>query len=214
MNHRDTSAPERVASALRRELLSGVIPAGERIKEDAVSERFQVGRHTAGAALTILTERRLLVHVRNHGASVPALGPDLVNEIFDCRAALELSALRLALYRRSNLSAVTKAGEGLERLPPDAPWQTATEAHQLIHRSILHAANNARIIDAYSACEDEMQLLFVALKLDFSAGRLAQLHRTMLDTFAVGGDEAIAALDHDIQVNGRETLLARLATVI
>lgn len=207
----DLSAPEKVAAIIRDEILGGELPAGARVKEDAIARRFGVGRHTSRAAIRSLTERRLLVHVRNHGATVPIPHRAYVDEVFDYRTALEISALRLALRADHDFAAVEDAVEALEALPPDAPWRQATETHQKVHRAIVDSAGNQRLADAYSACEDEMQLLFVALRPDFSAPQLAALHRVMFEELKAGGDRATTALDLDIQVNGRETLLHRLS---
>lgn len=214
MGDRTVSVPESVALTLREEILSGALAAGERVKEESVEEQFSIGRHTARAALSLLVERGLLTHVRNHGASVPRPTDALVDEVFDYRTALELSALRLALGRGTDFGPVVEAAELLESLPPDAPWRQATAAHQRLHHAIVEVAGNGRLLQAYEKCEDELELLMVSLKPDYSARRLAELHRALVDAIiaAKGGDGsgALDALEYDIRM-GRDSLHRRLA---
>lgn len=212
MGDRTISAPETVALTLREEILSGAVAAGERVKEESVEEQYSVGRHTARAALSLLVERGLLTHVRNHGASVPRPTDALVDEVFDYRTALELSALRLGLARNADFGPIVAAAELLESLPHDAPWRQATAAHQKLHHAIVEVAGNSRLLQAYAKCEDELELLMVSLTPDYSAGQLAELHRNLVDAILAAGnvEEALTALEYDIQM-GRDSLHRRLA---
>lgn len=66
----EQTAPERVARALRDELLDGAHPVGTRFREEDLAERFDVGRHTIRAGLRLLVERGRVIHEPNRGAVV------------------------------------------------------------------------------------------------------------------------------------------------
>jgi DNA-binding GntR family transcriptional regulator len=204
------SAPERVAALLRDELFEGTLPPGTRLREDELCEQFDVGRHTARAALRLLVDRGLIVHERNRGASVPELTRERIDELFGFRTVLELGSLRLALGQGADLSTVDAAVRELEALPERASWRELTEVHGRIHHAIVVAANNDHLLDAYARCEDELRVLLGVLRPDFSTRRLAVLHRHLLDQLLIGGDVAVQALTDDLELSGRAALLQAL----
>ena len=204
------SAPERVADTLREEVLDGVLPPGERLREEALCERFGVGRHTVRAALNILVGAGLVVHERHRGASVRPLTRARIDESFDFRNAVELGSLRLALARGADLSPVEDAVRELESLPESTPWRQLIECHGRIHHEIVGAAGNAPLLRAYRSCEDELQLLLAVVRPDFSAQRLARLHRRLMDDLRRGGEIAVQALTDDLERSGRAAVLHAL----
>lgn len=203
--------PEVVAATLRDEVLDGVLLPGARLREEKLCERFGVGRHSVRAALRLLAAAGLVVHERNRGASVRQLSRARIDESFDFRLALELGSLRLALARGADLTPVEEAVQALEALPEDTPWRQLTECHGHIHHEIVRAAGNDRVLRAYRSCEDELQLLFAVIRPDFSARRLAALHRELMDGLQLGGEKALQALEDDLERSGRAAVLHALA---
>ena len=209
--HSSPSTPEVVAAALRDEVLDGLLPPGARLREEGLCERFGVGRHSARAALRLLVAAGLVVHERHRGATVRPLSRARIDESFDFRLALELGSLRLALARDADLTPVELAVQELEALPAHTPWRQLTECHGRIHHEIVRAAGNERLLAAYRSCEDELQLLFAVIRLDFSAQRLARLHRQLVDALRLGGEVALQALEDDLERSGRAAVLHALA---
>lgn len=209
----EQTVPERVARALRDELLDGAHPVGTRFREEDLAERFDVGRHTIRAALRLLVERGLVVHERNRGAVVAPLSKRRIDEIFDYRRVLELGALRIALAAGADLSPVLAEVDRLEALAaqtPNPPWSELTRAHSAIHRAIVAAAGNRHLLDGYERCEDEVRLLLTFVRPDYDAARLAAVHRELVGKLQQGGEAAADALTEDIDHQGRAALLAAL----
>ncbi|MEU0793386.1 GntR family transcriptional regulator [Amycolatopsis sp. NPDC005961] len=207
------TAPERVARALRDELLDGVHPVGTRFREEDLAERFDVGRHTIRSGLRLLVERGLVTHERHRGAVVAPLSRRRIDEVFDYRKVLELGALRMALAAGADLGPVLTEVERLEALArqaPSPPWRELTGAHSAIHRSIVAAAGNRHLLDGYERCEDEVRLLLTFVRPDFDAARLAAVHRDLVEKLQRGGEAAAGALTEDIDHTGRAALLAAL----
>ncbi|WP_238355827.1 GntR family transcriptional regulator [Kribbella sandramycini] len=205
--------PERIAAALRGELLDGAHPVGTRFREEELAERFDVGRHTIRAGLRLLVERGLVVHERHRGAVVAALSRQRIDEIFDYRKVLELGALRMALAAGADLRPVLAEVERLEALAgrqPRPSWRELTGVHSAIHRAIVAAAGNRRLLESYRYCEDEVRLLLTFVRPDFDAARLAVAHRELVERLQQGGDAAVAALTADIDQGGRAALLTAL----
>lgn len=201
------SAPERIAAALRDEVLDGLLLPGSRLREESLCRRFGTGRHTIRAALHLLVVAGLAVHERHRGASVRPLTRERLDETFRFRAVIELGSLRLAQSRGADLSRVERAVSELESLADGTPWRRVMQAHARIHHEIVAAAGNDRLLAAYRSCEDELQLLFAVIRPDFTATSLARLHRVLVDQLALGGETAVRALSHDLEMSGRAAVL-------
>jgi DNA-binding GntR family transcriptional regulator len=200
------STPQGIAHALRDELLDGAIPPGARLTEESLVERFASGRHSVRAALQLLVAEGLLEHHRNRGIVVPDVTAARIDDMFAYRTALEMGALRLALARDADFAAAIAAVARLEHLDPDAPWRVVTEAHSDVHRGIVEAGGSARLTAAHAACQNELNCMLAIVRTDFSAERLAAMHRELLVGLLAGGETALAALEDDLENGGRAAM--------
>jgi DNA-binding GntR family transcriptional regulator len=192
-----------IADRLREELLSGALLPGQRLKEEELAERFRVGRYTVRSALRTLVDARLLVHETNRGAEVPTLHSERVDELYEYRTILEVGSLRSVQAHGRSLKAIEDATAVLVSLPTDAAWPVVIGRHQEIHRAIVAASGNVRLIAAYRLCEEELQFVIATTRPAYSASRLAALHIDLLEKLHAGGDGALAALARDIEVGRR-----------
>lgn len=207
---RATSAPRAIASTLRDDLLDGTLAPGARLTEESLSARFGTGRHTIRSGLQLLVSEGLLTHQRNKGIVVPAVTEERVDAICSYRLILEIGALRLALAAGADFDEAERAVERLESMSEDTPWRHVIEAHSAVHRSIVEAGGNDRLVEAHRACQDELNVMLATIRGDFSARRLAILHRDLLGRLRVGGGVALHALETDLELGGRAGMLVAL----
>ena len=194
-----------LAEKLRRELLDGTLPAGARLKEEDLAERFGVGRYTVRSALRTLVAAGLLEHEVNRGARVPVLLPARVDELYEYRTVLEVGSLRVGLVRRQPLTDIEEATAAMAGLPPDTPWPEVIGTHQEIHRAIVRWSGNTRLLEAYDLCEQEIQFVVASTRPDYTVQRLAALHTGLLTRLRLGGARAATALARDIET-GRKAV--------
>lgn len=119
-----------VADAVRTRVISGQLPAGTRIDQDALAAEFSVSRMPVREALRQLGAEGFVTIVPHRGAIVTALSPAEVEEIYEIRAALEGVAARHASQ--------TLTADDLERL-----------------RKVLAAIRNEKQIDTWVALNAE-----------------------------------------------------------
>ena len=119
-----------VADAVRTRVISGQLPAGTRIDQDALAAEFSVSRMPVREALRQLGAEGFVTIVPHRGAIVTALSPAEVEEIYEIRAALEGVAARHASQ--------TLTADDLERL-----------------RKVLAAMRNEKQIDTWVALNAE-----------------------------------------------------------
>jgi DNA-binding GntR family transcriptional regulator len=192
-----------LAERLRGELLAGTLPAGTRLKEEALAERFGVGRYTVRSALRTLVADGMLEHEANRGARVPHLSQARVDELYEYRTILEVGGLRAGMAKHQPLTVIEKATAALLDLPPDTQWPEVIDVHQEIHRAIVRWGGNSRLQDAYALCEREIEFVVASTRPDYTGIRLADLHVRLLDHLRLGGERATTALARDIETGRR-----------
>lgn len=89
---------ETIAQALEDDIIFGRLKPGERLREEALLDRFGHSRHFIRAAFSRLESKGILVRTRNVGAAVRAFTIEEVEEIYDVREMVQRqAALRIRL---------------------------------------------------------------------------------------------------------------------
>jgi DNA-binding GntR family transcriptional regulator len=172
------STVETVVAALRREILEGERPGGQRLVEHELTARYGVARHTLRSALRALEAEGLVRIEPNRGARVTRLSAQDIVQLYELRTALEVEAARLALERhRGRLPApVHEALSVLEDACTKGAWGPINETHAALHGAIVAAAESPRIEVAHAALNGELQLFLTQLEPLWSAERMAADH--------------------------------------
>jgi len=189
------STVDALANALRRRILDGDLPTGERLVERELTERYGVARHSLRAALRALAGEGLVELEPNRGARVATLSREGLLELFELRAALELEAAHLMLERNGGgvPAPVRAAVEQLRAVceQADPPWSDVVAAHDRVHGALVDAAHSPRISRAYAALAGEMHLFVVQLKPSWTLPRMAEHHERLLDELEAEGPAAL-----------------------
>jgi DNA-binding GntR family transcriptional regulator len=82
-----------VIEAIRGQILSGEIKAGEPLRQAALAEQLQVSRIPIREALLQLEAEGLVRFEPHKGATATEISPDLIDELFELRALLETDLL-------------------------------------------------------------------------------------------------------------------------
>jgi DNA-binding GntR family transcriptional regulator len=197
-----TTAVDAVAQALRAQILTGSPAPGERLREEALAERFEVARHTVRAALRALAAEHLVVVAPHRGARVARLEGEELQALFDLRAALEVEAAHLFVQRAGWgpgadgewPDAVRAAAAELERrcaTPGTADRVAVDEAHLGLHQALVAAAGSPRITAAHAALADEQRLVLLQSRPVLDPALMAAHHRALLTDLRRSGPEAL-----------------------
>ena len=115
-------ARERVASALRKAIISKQINEGEVITLESTAQQLGVSVTPVREAFQILARDGLIDLKQNKGATVLGLNETTIREHYEIRAALESAACVLCCQRKADLSDIRKclemADEALEKRIP------------------------------------------------------------------------------------------------
>lgn len=211
MQHETMSA--RVERAIRRDIVSGILAPGDRLRVAELSTRYGVSHIPVREALRQLEGDRLVVIDPHKGAILRGVTSKFVRDMHDTRAALE------ALLVRNAAECITTAGaEELSRLA-DAYEAAAAggnaaamvEANLTLHRRIAILADNPVAADIM---EQGWELVVsIRQRYGFGPSRVAAIidqHRRLVRTIGAGeADEAVQiAMEHCL--DARDDLLARM----
>ena len=95
-------------SELQKDILSGAIPDGSKLTEQAICERYNVSRTPVREAFRQLEADGLIEIIPNRGAFATGLSRRDISDLFDLRSLFEVQAVEWAIRRMDD--------EGIERL--------------------------------------------------------------------------------------------------
>jgi DNA-binding GntR family transcriptional regulator len=212
-----TTAVDAVAHELRDAVLDGRLAPGARLREESLAERFQVARHTLRAALRALAAERLVLIEPHRGARVATVDDPQLQALFELRTALEVEAARLLAERRAlppwpdgvavaaaeldrlcaafetvdAAAAAAPAGAGVGQPRPTRADVDA--AHLALHHALVAAAGSPRITQAHAALAAESRLVLLQSRSSLPVGRMAELHRDLLEQLPRLGPDVVRA---------------------
>ena len=198
------TAVDRVADAVRAEILTGVLAADAPLREEAASERYGVSRHTVRAAFQRLVAERLAVAVPYRGVRVSSFDRATIIALQQLRAALEVEAVRIAGERYGQAwpdAATAPARDALDRLAASVDWLEAERIHAEFHRAIVAASGSPRITEAHAALGSELLLFLLHVRPHYTLESLVAEHRVLLDEVQSRGPDAIREhLEHSTRL--------------
>lgn len=168
------SAAERTAEMLRERMISGSLPPGTRLSEDALGEAMSVSRNTLREAFRLLTHERLVEHRLNRGVFVRRLAPDDVRDLYRLRRLLECGALAAAELPSPALDDARRAVEAAEAAAARGDHQSIGTSNMQFHAAIISLSGCRR-------AQELMRLMLAELRLVFhEAPDPLQLHESYM----------------------------------
>lgn len=206
--------PDSILAVLRTEIIDGRLPAGARLKEEAVASRFGVSRVPVREALLQLESEGFVDAEKYKGATVSTRSQQHVIELMQVRRGLEVLAASLAAERRGG-DHVDELGAVVERGKRAGDAGALAELPPLIlefHQSVACAAGNAelaRILDGL------LQRIAWGFELEIE-DRVATSwsDHAAIATAILGGSPAQAGYLMDEHIRKDERIYRRYASTI
>ena len=188
------TAVDRVADAVRAEILTGTLPADAPLREEAAAARYGVSRHTVRAAFQRLVAERLAVAMPYRGVRVASFDRETIVALQQLRAALEVEAVRIAgerFGREWPERVLGPARDALDRLAASADWLEAERVHAEFHHALVAASGSTRIIEAHAALGAELLLFLLHVRPHYTLESLVAEHRVLLHEVQSRGPDAL-----------------------
>ncbi|MBT2520165.1 GntR family transcriptional regulator [Arthrobacter sp. ISL-28] len=147
----DVLTADRVAAALRDDILRGVLKPGARLKDFELAERFDVSRNTLREAVKQLGTAGLVTTRLNAGSAVRRLSEADAREIYIIRRTLELSGVdSLSRAGEAQMLNISAAIEEARRAAAESDWSELSTASLRFHQAVA-ALNGSARLDAFFA---------------------------------------------------------------
>ena len=190
------SKAEDISAALRGEILSGAIAAGEALRQDTIARRFGVSHIPVREALRELATEGLVEIRRHQGARVCALSASEARQMLEIRCVLETQAVRWAIDHATpeDLRAAEAALDEAERITHDIDaWM---HLNWRFHSTLYRAADRPRLVTLIESVDVQIDRFIRALigsQADYRR-QAEQEHRAILAAYRVGNPRAVSAL--------------------
>ncbi|NMO90989.1 GntR family transcriptional regulator [Actinomycetospora sp. TBRC 11914] len=180
-----SSTAERVADALREQVVEGRLLPGVRLGEPAFCEAMRVSRNTLREAFSQLVAERILVREAHRGVFVATPGVTDVHDVYRSRRIVEPAAVRHGERARDE-AAIARVRDAVDEGRSAAAaedWAGVADANQHFHRALVSLAGSTRL-------DQQMDLLLAEMRLAFHrVGTHRDFHEPYLER-----NDAVAAL--------------------
>jgi DNA-binding GntR family transcriptional regulator len=192
------STAERVADALREEVLSGAIPPGTPLRDGELSARAGVSRTTMREALAHLAREGLLTHTLHRGMEVAQLAPRDVRDIYALRRVLEGAGAQAMLEGAGSLSELEAALAAMAQATARGDWRRVVEADAAFHTAIVAALGSGRLRAAMAGAMRELRLvLSLADRASDDLDEQLRQHQALFAWLRARAPETVTAvMDH------------------
>lgn len=156
-----STTAERVADAVRHEVVEGRLRPGARLPEQSLCTALGVSRNTVREALSQLVAERVLVREANRGVFVARPDRDAVRDVYRARRLVEPAAVRHGeACGPAQVAAVRAAVDEGMAAAAAGHWTGVASANQHFHRALVALAGSARLDGQMALLLAEMRLVF------------------------------------------------------
>jgi DNA-binding GntR family transcriptional regulator len=182
------SVADQVAGILREKVLNGEMRPGTSLQEIPLAESLGVSRNTMREAMRILSLEGLLKRRIHRGIAVTQLSLRDVQEIYQVRRVLEISAIRAAKTPSPELlREIRGALSQYERAVQARDWVSAVTHDLTFHALLIRFLENKRLESFYqkTIAELRMGMVLVDRRHDHP-GILIPVHRKLYELLKTG----------------------------
>lgn len=141
----------RIASILRKAILSGEFPAGEELSLTSIAENLGVSRTPVREAFQILASENLLLLRMNKEAIVQGITVKTIQEHFEMRRLLEGEAAARTALRGFDISELQKSHDAMVQRAGNFSGEDYLSYNQDFHATIWSAADNSKMYSFLSS---------------------------------------------------------------
>lgn len=178
---------------LRDLILNGSLDAGARLNEMSLAGRLGVSRGTLRVAIRRLADEGLVDERPRQGAFVKRFEPAEIIDIYNLRVGIEVTAARLAVRRRADLSRLRVILDEFHRAAEAGDLAEAMRLEFEFHYELCALSGNDQLLQVYRTLQGRVR---AALSYDNRANEdlrdLPQRHEAIVEALG-SGDERVAA---------------------
>ncbi|MBN9032172.1 MAG: GntR family transcriptional regulator [Rhizobiales bacterium] len=207
------SASDIILTFIRDAIADGSLDQGEPIRQDDVARLFNVSKIPVREALKRLEAEGLVEFHRNRGVVVTSVSDPELAQIFEVRAILESSAIKLSIpnMREKTLARALEFCETFARETDVARW---SELNWQFHSCLYEDAERPFLVSTIRSVNDRLER-FLRIQLALSQGKeiADREHREILDACRARDVERAGTLVFEHIMGACRSLLEHLPRI-
>ena len=185
-------ARERVASALRKAIISRQIKEGETLALEATAQELGVSITPVREAFQILARDGLLELKQNKGATVLGVTEKTLRDHYQIRAVLEGYACVLCVETGADLSALQNCLKASEEMLASGDSSRYSDMNQSFHYEIWNASGNEKLVTMLSELWNGLSMGVQTTEMEYAKKSFAE-HKEIYEAIAAKGAETARA---------------------
>lgn len=200
-----------VTDEIRRRILTGALPPGDRLVEDRLAEDLGVSRNPVREAIRVLATEGLVEVAPRRGAAVARPRPAHAEELFEVRVALEGLAARLAA-RRADDAALARLRAVLDEQRAADQVGAVADLNTRFHTEVAAASGNDHLHQMVGPLLHRAQWVFLQTAYTRAGDSLSE-HEKLFAAIAAGDEESAYALAVAHVAAARRSYLAHVESL-
>ena len=201
---------------LRRRIITGDYAQGRRLVEKQLAEELNASRVPVREALPRLANDGFIRLLPRRGAVVTTWTPELVDELFDARLALEVRAAQLAARRvnrdRSRLDVLRVLVDETRQATQGGDSLGFATHHSRLHQYLVDMSGNSLLSDLMRSISGRLMWMFHLIG-EYDQSLACAEHELIADAIAAGDDELTASRVHAHIEAGRAPGVRRIQDI-
>jgi DNA-binding GntR family transcriptional regulator len=185
-----------VEAQLTRGIVEGRLAPGSRIVEADIARRMGISRAPVREAARRLERQGVLVARPRHGFAVRTISVQEIDELFEVRICLELTAIERACIKASeaDLARLPAFVDSMVDLAPTEPQHKRIARDLEFHTLISELSGNAHLHRIFSNTQTEMRMIIALCDAVYhDPAAMAETHRPLSDALVKRDVEAARA---------------------
>ncbi|TCC19237.1 GntR family transcriptional regulator [Kribbella sindirgiensis] len=189
-----SSLTDALYESIRKRIVNGEIPQGEKLTEVRLATEYNVARPTAKAALERLTALGLLRRTAHKTAVVPVLDEAEIRDLFFSRITIEKAAVSTLAATGQVPAEAARAQVAIEYAARDRLFENQVEADIAFHTALVAAVGSRRLTRMHELIIGEVQLTMGQYQAHRKAAptTVAEEHAAILTSIEEGAPDAAA----------------------
>lgn len=181
------TAEEKATSVIRNAIAAGIFKPGERLPQDRLAKLLDVSRMPIRSSLRQLESEGLVELHAHRGATVRALSPEEISDLYELRILVETFALRktVSSIDEEQLRELERLAGELEDAPDHESWMLA---RQRFYHELYSIGNTPRVVTTIMQFRAEV----TRYTRNLSDPR-SQTHLELLERIRLGDPDLAAA---------------------
>ena len=193
----DRNLNDTAYTAIKDDIISCALQPGEDVSEGVLVARYGMGKAPIRSALMRLRQEGLIVSRGRQGNAVSQVTLRDVQEIFQLRLVLEVSAVRLAAGKvdAARLRTLNEAAHATYSVGDRASESAYLRANRTFHRYVAECSGNQRLVAlVVSLMEQHERIVHLGLALQRREHEFHHFHDDLVAALIEGDGERAAQL--------------------